>query len=341
MAVTDTTNTLMQQLAVPQAGYQGRRADGSWEYVSTGDPQNKRLDSTSEAALIARLKTPAGGGYSDVLYLPRGPGKSQYTIFDSQGFDNFTRVNETGHFWDVYAAMMALTTSETNFLGVDRGSDALRYSLPYYTTFHNELSSLFAGVWTQAPDTYAPRISKNSDGTGTVYLPPYLRSESYIFGFNYPVDPPIAVNNGGGVLSLDKVLPAPTWSARFYSEVWGMAFFTANFNQEFASFNQVWRLGSGENLTPASGFDLVTFDDPFGSGYTYAAMQKHGATTVPAAPTMIANATAWTAKWNQAKTTNAKVDGLSASQWEAKVRDATRTLEMMRGLYGVFGSTVW
>ncbi len=340
MAVTDSTNLLMQQLAVPQAGYYGQKTDGTWEYVATGDAQNRRLDTTAETALVARLKTSAGGGYADALYLPRGPGRSMYTVFDTQGFDNFTRVNEAGHFWDVYAAMLALTTSETNFLGVDRGSDALRYSLPYYSTFHKELASLFGNVWTQNATAYAPRILKNTDGTGSVYLPPYLRSENYIYGFNYPVEPPIPVNTGG-VLSLDKVLPSPTWSSRFYAEVWGMAYFTANFDQEFASFNQVWRLGSGENLTPATGFDLVTFDDPFGSGYTYAAMQRHGDTVVPAAPSMVQNASAWTAKWNQAKTGNTTVDGLTAAQWEAKVRDATRTLEMMRGLYNIFGQTVW
>jgi hypothetical protein len=32
--------------------------------------------------------------------------------------------------------------------------------------------------------------------------------------------------------------------------------------------------------------------------------------------------------------------GLTAAQWEAKTREAVRNLEMMRGLYLVFGSAI-
>ena len=42
-----------------------------------------------------------------------------------------------------------------NFLGVDRGSDALRYSLPYYITFPTDLSRTVSGVWTESFDKVA------------------------------------------------------------------------------------------------------------------------------------------------------------------------------------------
>ncbi|MEW5742996.1 MAG: hypothetical protein AB1938_29035, partial [Myxococcota bacterium] len=109
--------------------------------------------------------------------------------------------------------------------------------------------------------------------------------------------------------------------------------------------NNVYRLGAGDNLTPADGFEVVRFDDPFGGGYVYAAMQKIGDPAPPAAPYMVKQAALYAQKWAQAKGNPPTVppqvvDGLDAAQWEEKVRDATRTMEMMRGMYDIFGR-VW
>lgn len=356
MAVVDSTNTLMQQLAVPSIGYHGRRADGTWVSIPTTDNQNRRLGDAAEAEFVTRMKLPANGGYSDVLYVPRGAGRSMFSVHDTFGYDNYSRVNEAGHFWDVYASMLALTTSETNFLGVDRGSDALKYSLPYYTTFNRELAPLFSAYWAETPEVFAPMLGKNPDGTGSVVLPTFLRSDTYVYGFNYPpaATPPVDAN--GAPMVMSKVLPTPTWSSRFYAQLWGMAFFTTNFNLEYAEYSKVYRLGSSEALTPAAGFDVIKFDDPFGGGYIYAALQKQGDTSNPAGPVMVSRAAAQTDKWKQAcrldkglppnatvdlpcrgGTGTNKVDGKSTAQWESDVRESVRSLEMMRGLYDIFG----
>ena len=52
-----------------------------------------------------------------------------------------------------------------------------------------------------------------------------------------------------------------------------MAFFTENYNQDFAAQNMVYVLGSGESVEPIPGYSMVTFDDVTGGGYTYAALQ--------------------------------------------------------------------
>ncbi|MEW5739827.1 MAG: zinc-dependent metalloprotease, partial [Myxococcota bacterium] len=220
MAVVDSTNLLMQQLSIPSAGYHGQKTDGTWEYVPTGDPTNVRLEPAAEADLINDIRAK---GYTDVLYVPRGPGRSMYTVYDTFGYDNFYRVNEAGHFWDVYAAILALITSETNFLGVDRGSDALRYSLPYYLTFNKELAGLFNAYWTQNVPYYSALIAKQPDGTGYVQQPIYLRAEEYVPGFVYPPPPPTPVDSNGNAMVLKKVAPVTTWSARFYAQVFSMA----------------------------------------------------------------------------------------------------------------------
>ncbi len=337
MAVIDSTNLLMQQLAVPSAGYHGKKTDGSWEYVPTGDPQNRRLETAAEASLKTELAKPQNGAYSDIVYVPRGPGRSMFTVYDTFGYDNFNRVNEAGHFWDVYASLIALATSETNFLGVDRGSDALRYSLPYYTTFNLEMAPLFNNYWTQNSSYYAPQLGKQSDGTAVIQQPSFIRAQDFVPGFIYPLAPAIPVDGSGQPMVMSKVAPISTWTARFYAQFLSMAYFTTNGNMEFANFNQVFRLGSSDNLTPAAGFSVVTFNDPFGGGYVYAAMKKTGLVNPPAGAAMVERAAGLRVKWEAAVAANQPVDGKTAAQWEVEVRDATRTLEMMRGLYAIFG----
>jgi hypothetical protein len=136
---------------------------------------------------------------------------------------------------------------------------------------------------------------------------------------------------------MSKVAPVSTWTARFYAQFLSMAYFTTNGQMEFANFNQVFRLGSSDNLTPAAGFTVVKFDDPFGGGYIYAAMKKTGQTNPPAGAAMVERATALKVKWDAAVTSGQPVDGKTATQWETEVRQAIRTLEMMRGLYDIFG----
>jgi hypothetical protein len=337
MAVVDSTNLLMQQLSVPSAGYHGKRADGAWEYIPTGDALNRRFSASAEASLRADIALPARGGYTDLAYVPRGPGRSMFTVFDSFGYDNYTRVNEAGHFWDVFAAMLALITSETNFLGVDRGSDALRYSLPYYLTFNLEMAPLFGNYFTENSDTYAPMLAKNADGTATVQLPTFIKANDYIFGFNYPVAQPAPVDGSGNPMPMSKVLPISTWSARFYSLFWSMAFFTQNFNLEYAEFTKVYRLGSDEALDPAPGFVVEQFSDPFGGGYVYAALRKLNEPRVTTGAAIVLRAQQQKAKWDQAKNLNQRIDGLSAAEWEARVRETVRNMEIMRGLYNIFG----
>ena len=337
MAVIDSTNLLTQQISIPSAGYHGKKGDGTWEYVPTGDPQNRRLEAAAEAALKTELARPQNGGYSDIAYVPRGPGRSMFTVYDTFGYDNYNRVNEAGHFWDVYAAMLALTSSDTNFLGVDRGSDALAYSLPYYTTFNRQLAPLFNNYWTQNVAYYSPQMAKQTDGTALVQLPTFIRAQDFIPGFVYPSAPVVPVDGTGQPMVMSKVAPISTWSSRFYAQVWSMAFFTANFNLEFADFNQVFRLGSGDNLTPAAGFTVVTYADPFGGGYSYAAMKKTSQLVPTAGVEMVERAAGMKVKWETAISSGQPVDGKTAAQWETELRGATRTLEMMRGLYNIFG----
>ena len=138
-----------------------------------------------------------------------------------------------------------------------------------------------------------------------------------------------------------------------------MAYFTENFNQEYAMFNQIYRLGSGEALTPAQDFAVLTVDDPFGGGYVYAAFRRmfdpNGVSApgcTAAGPKMITRTQNDVTKWNDAKGVNKNdpTDDVlinderniprNTAWWEGRVREDVRNLEMMRGLYGVFGRAI-
>ncbi len=335
MAVFDGLNLMLQTLATPAAGYYGRTAAGSWRLLPQNNAEGSRLAAPSEDALRTRT---LAGGYNDMVYVPRGKARSMYTLYEKDGFLSYDRVSEVGHFWDQFASMVSITQSETNFLGVDKGSDALKYSLPYFITFPRELTRVFSGVWTQDNLKNAGSLVKNGDGTARITLPTLARAQDYITGFEYPPPAPTPVDGNGTALPVEKVEPTPPWTTRFYSELYGMAYFTENFNQDFASQNQVFRLGSGESVTPAAGYTVLQFNDPFGGGYTYAALKSSTATELPASVTLVQAGITAQQKWEQAKTAG-PVDGLTATEWEAKTREVVRSLEMMRGLYGVFGRT--
>jgi hypothetical protein len=354
MAVTDSTNMLMRQLTTPSTGYHGKLANGTWVYMPTNKTDNGRLATAAEASYVAFAKTPAGGGFVDVAYVPRGPGRSMFSVFDTNGYDSFNRVNEVGHFWDQRLAIAALTSSETNFLGVDRGSDALKYSLPYFITFNRELGPLFRDVWAENSAGLSSSLAKLPDGTAMVLPQTALHADTYIQGFNYPPPQPTPVDGAGNALTMEKVISNPTWGTRFYTEVLGLAYFTDNFNQEFASFNQIYKLGSGESLTPTDNYTSVMFPDPASpliakalppdlvGGYTYAGLkQSTGPVYVgtPAAVMLIERANVQAGKYNDAKLAGTKIDGFTAAEWEAKIRETVRSLEMMRGLYDIFGRT--
>jgi hypothetical protein len=344
MAVIDGVNHLMAEMSQPAAGYFGKDASsGRWHHLAENNSQNTRFNSGDEQGLRDTLTTGANPRYSEIAYLPRGPGRNMYTLFDNDGYDFWRRTNEVGHFWDQYGAMIALTESRTNFIGVDRGADATRFSLPYFMTFNKELSNLVSGVWLQDGTRYSSGLLRTGDGLASSRLPNLVRAENYVAGFQYPPKAEIPPVNGGPMVN-EPIEPTPSWTARYITQLFGMASFTDVFNQDFADQNKVFRLGSSENVTPAPGFEVVSFADPFGGGYSYAAMRKVGDPQPPAAAFQVQRAIELKADWDykvqQAQASTNPADKAywqeQAAEYEGKTRDAVRNLELMRGMYATF-----
>ncbi len=244
---------------------------------------------------------------------------------------------------------MALTQAESNIIGADRGADATRYSLPYFLLFEKEMSDLVSGVWLEDTERFGAGLIRTADGKGDIRLPAKIRSDKYVRGFQYPVATAPAPVSGDPMVN-EPVDPNPTWSTRFFAQLMGMQYFTEIYNQDFADQNKVFRLGDGETLTPGPNHELVTFEDPFGGGYAYAATQVIGTTHPPAGAWMIRRAqelkSDWDFKVQQSQdpllTPEERAQFAElAVEYEGKTREAVRNLEMMRGMYGVFGDALW
>ncbi|MCI0569882.1 MAG: hypothetical protein L0Y66_03955, partial [Myxococcaceae bacterium] len=336
MGVFDGLNTLLKTFSAVPPGYYGKVDDAGgarWERLEENLPDSSRMEQGREDALVASVSG-AGRPYTDVVYLPRGPGvRSPYTLTETDGYDFYSRVHEVGHFWDQVAAMNALTSSTTSFLGVDRGSDALKYSLPYFITFSKELSRAFSGVWTEDASALAPTLVKREGRLAEVAAPVQVRAEDYLAGFVYPPAP------APGAGPVERAVSRPTWGTRYYAELFGMSFFTENFNQDFATQNQVFILGSGDSVEPITGYKQVKYADRFGGGFSYAALCKLSIPTdvnsacvqPPAAATMVLRAE------QLATQMDAETDAGKRAALEAELRETERSLDIMRGLYGVFG----
>lgn len=336
MAVFDSINLMVGSLATPSPGYYGKpQGENTWVRLEQNNARSTRFEQGSEDALFS-AQMGAGKPYEDIIYVPRGESvRSQYTLFEADGYDFFTRADEVGHFWDQYAFMQALTDSQTNFLGVDRGADALAYSLPYYMIFNKELASIFQAVWTDDTHKIAGSVVKTGPRIGTVMAPNLINASAFVENFNYPPAQVAPKSSAGVTLAAEPIRPTPSWGTRWYSEIYGMLYFTENYNQEYATYQQIFRVGTAEQISPSSEYSVVEFADPveFGGGYKYAAIHHNSLSgdSLPAGARMIQKANEKYAEY-QAETDPALKEGKLE-----EVREHVRTLELMRGLYNMVG----
>ena len=165
-------------------------------------------------------------------------------------------------------ALEVLSDAETNFLGVDRGADALRYSLPYYITFNIELADVTMGVWSQDISRYSGNLVKTGNGEATVMPANYLHAENYLRDFVVPAagdrsgrwhGQRDAGGDGRAVAHLGHAVLHRDFRHRVLHR---------ELQHRVPTFNQVFRLGSGEAMTPAAGYEVVTFNDPLAARLT-------------------------------------------------------------------------
>ena len=221
MAVIDSTNLLMQQLSTPSAGYHGKEPVRHAGCTCPRQPAGQRphRDRPPRPRCIAPMKLnvrlhrrrlrAARPRPQHVHASTTRPATTTSHRRSTRSVTSGTRRGDA-----------ALTTSETNFLGVDRGSDALAYSLPYYMTFNKELAPLFGACGPRTTAAYAASLVKLGDGTARV-LPPHVRraARTTSTGSTTRRRRRCRSTTTATRCRWTKVEADPAWGTRFYARV--------------------------------------------------------------------------------------------------------------------------
>lgn len=267
------------------------------------------------------------------LYVPPGEGRRPYSSYDaSQGYNYWAYPNEAGQYWAYYAAVIVMSSSSSlGVRGADVDADFLAYSIPPYLVFEEEMTNLYNSLWLEDNGAIAPAVIQQDDGKPL--LSPRLFSWITLSD-NSIMDPETGyitthVMNG----QLDHEGDGPTidvmnsFSQRYLPMLYGMAFFDTNYSLNFHDQARIYRLGSGEQLTPGEGYEEVRFCDPFSrSGVCYAALMETGTDT----PSVAANLILQTAALYEA----------SGNSAEWTIENNIELMNMMRGMYDVFGNSM-
>ncbi|MBK8481817.1 MAG: zinc-dependent metalloprotease [Proteobacteria bacterium] len=309
-------NLLMDVLATPSYGTYCRFDPVTRKCSATGTQWGQLSDDT---------KAPE----SNRLVIERGPGRRRFSRFDyASGYNYQEQVLESGHFWESLAALEMLTQSVGTFVGRETGSDFTSYLVPYYLTFDHELTRHFEGILTEDYERYAPRIVEGKLRTRPA-RPLRLRpvgSEPAVL-----LDP--ATGERLDNLPLGEAIDLQNWfTQKYYTLVLGMLELRSLYSLRFVDRQQVFRQGSGEQVTPAPGKELVSCADPLG-GHLYSALRDPAVADEeqPAAVKMV--------RLCQDQAT-IYLGNPTSDTATADLNDTIKWLNLMRGLYGILGSNV-
>ncbi|MBS2018613.1 MAG: zinc-dependent metalloprotease [Deltaproteobacteria bacterium] len=255
----------------------------------------------------------------------------RFTRYDgASGQGYFNRIRNIGSFYDKIAALITLTNSETNFVGQDQ-TNAVSYRIGFYLAYPKALSSIFGGVATDAYDNYAWRYDTSSfggDGTVKLYSPNVFQSMGG--------DDKVAMSTS---LKGKPVDAGWYFFYKAYAMYFSMAEFQSNFSQSWNDATRVWCVGCGEAFTPSAGSTPITMSDPL-SGKQYAALVYGDGRYSPGAEFIKQGQKLVTDYQDRlAAPADAKDRDYYINRARARLQDHVELMDLIRGLYQVYGYT--
>jgi hypothetical protein len=373
MAVLDGVNSHLNVMSVPPDGlfmYRNLVNAGGprWDVISQGedfDYLNEKGRAELEALYTSRLNA------KDFVIVPRGLGRRMYSRYDyKSGFGFFERMLEAGHYNDQVGAMFAAVIPGIDVQGVDVTADFNRYNISYYTVFRSEFHDTFSALWSNDEEKIRPTLYKTVNNAGIVedkaalQWRTYVRGTDFFEGFDYPKAP---LRQCQGTHTWPTCFKAEqnaapaniqlTWTSRIYALFLGMALFRTNYDLDYAKANQIFKLGGGEAFTVAPGYHTVEVQDPV-TGHRYVAIEADGApSNSTSAVRMISIAQDYLTMVRNPATcplpqyifflgyrcmsaeaaNNPALVEERRQYWLEVFQDQVRDLELMRGMYQVYG----
>jgi hypothetical protein len=295
-------NSLIDVLMTPSIGAYSRGRDGIWRLISYSPRPNAALN------------------------IDHGVGRPSFSTFQyDSGYYFYDRVEQVGHFWDVLAAMFALTDSEAYRLGVDVDADFRSYSIPWYLFFEEELTQAFNGIFNKNAAKFAPRLVNGEVKRRPLALLVTEDSRGREILFDPETGERWPEEAAGEPIDMDY-----GFTEQLYAALYGMAFFTSNFSLNFPDQLRVFRIGSGEESAPGAGFEVVRFDDPL-TGISYGALHRIGDEEETGGVELIRQGQRAAERYNNPADEDAFIDAFY------EVQEITERINLVRSMYSVFG----
>lgn len=266
--------------------------------------------------------------------VPMGAGRRPFTRYNyNAGYAYYYYPEESGHFYDFLGAVIAMVQSRVAVRDVDTDTDFLSYSLPYYLFFDNELADMVGDSWLERPQ----------DNFGQVLVGDRLTSRAVapvVFGNgSLAVDPAtgLTLDSNNVPTGMDEevriVRAYHSWGQRLYLMLYGMAGFNINLDIGFADENHIFRVGNGEQIEVAEGFEVVTCVDPV-RGHQYGAVRNNGNSRVTTAVKFVQECSYWA---NEYSTRRSRLDTEGAQTAERELNWYVQRINLMRTYYDIFG----
>jgi len=321
---------------------------GNWANTRMQGWALRRAAETGFELLGNALASPAPGSFSlgvDNVYrnfsydkgitgadlnVPLGLGKYPYTQFmDDAGYFYWDHALWIGSFWEKLGALMTLTDSTVYFTSNYVGEQldiGVGTSMGYNTMYPRQLIKLFGGIVADEPGIYAWLEEGGEVAPRSYFDPENMNAyDTEPAAFTTPVtyDPSIPV-----------VEPSiSNLTLKLYTMLYGMAYLPASFDPSFLDAFAVCIEGNGDcyDISTASALDTKSFEDPFG-GKKYLVWES------AYDPGAFAPNIALVDKANDQKAVWESVVGDEKVKAERALRDTIATLDLMRGLWEIFGS---
>jgi hypothetical protein len=325
MATTWGLDRLIDVLGTPDVGvYQGNTDDALY-------PDGAFFDQVTSSPYACRNQEGATvkcGSFATQLTLDIDQGaRYRFTRYDTstgQGF--FNRIKNMGSFYDKIAALLMLTNTETNFVGQDQ-TNAVSYRIGFYLAYPKAMSSIFGGITSETYDNYAWRYDYVGDQV-KLMTPNVFESLGSQDGKPAP-----------GALAGKALNSGWYFFYKAYALYFSMAEFQSNFSQSWNDTVRVWCVGCGESFTPGAGTTPVIVTDPL-SGKQYGALDYMDGRYSPATE-LIRQTQKLIDAYNLALAAppDAQDRQYYINRARARLQDQVELMDLIRGLYDVYGYT--
>lgn len=247
------------------------------------------------------------------VVIGKGEGRRVRSLFDANsGYFYFSRMLESGHFWDWLGALYVAIEPVARTVAVDTAADRQAFLVPFYLLFEDELTTLFNGQITDDLRGVGPRLIN-----GKVVNPP-----AFTLGNGAGFDPATGTSTTApDFTDGDPITVTANLTQERYAALYGVAFFNELYTQHFVDQSRVFKIGHKDQIEVTDpDYMLKTFTDPK-TGITYGAIARRNGASPSLAVQLIDQA-----------------NGLVASGAdEFRIDNVVDTINMITTIIDVFG----